>query len=588
MLRSLTRRLAHRQLGAQFARPFYAAAISTPVRRPRRSEPLFPPLQPAKLMLHTAQRTKSSAASSDCDDLDGSSLSGIDPMESLEEDIDLLQSPADDELNSVDDALLNELFRFTTAEQIFSFIDGNIEELTKQQAIRCVLVLWEYYKSNGQRAQSPIPANATATTTTTTTLPTDAKSRLTLDITSESCARLLQRIGHLTADLNPDELTICLLYLSKLGWDNHHPVMQQLLDACLERLKDDQIYFPLTALSRFAVAVNSFKDIYTFFMCQDAFARMLHHLDTLNGCEDLRLLTIGLNSLHQLISINTLDAYTARVQQLLDCGVLTAERVKCLLKVIQFLNYPHWSQRNTRLLRELVLLLRDRIETFQVNELEQVFRVFQSQLEPAELTTALTRHAQTLFERTPTAELLACSVMYALPGKRAKLTEFAKEFIYSKEVSQTAPLSTLFKILRYLKISNVHICDGYWSKVMNEIRTNESEQQSFVLARHCHRYMHFNNNLGGTYHHKEFEKYVIGLMVEEMRTGITAYIPAKFAKVAAFIIAYGHTPNSRQILPEFIVCRIEDMAKQFKILDCLHISRGIQIALQMRLVFLYF
>lgn len=573
MLRTLLLRLPRRQMGAvhsslALARSIHSSIIPATYTRRTSSQTatLFPPTGHAPTQL---RRHKSSAASSDCDDNDVSALSSIDPMESIEEDIDLLQSNGDDELHTgVDDTLLAELFQYTTAEQIFSFIDGNIEELTKQQAIRCVLVLWEYYKSDRVLVQ-PIATEAG-----------DAKTPL--DLSSDSCARLLRRIGHLTGDLNPDELTICLLYLSKLGWNNHHPIMQQLLDACVERLKDDQIYFPLTALSRFAVAVNSFKDMYTFFMCQDAFARMLHHMDTLTTCEDLRLLTIGLNSLHQLISVGTLDAYTARVQQLLDNGSLTGDRVKCLLKVIQFLNYPHWSQRNTNLLRELVLLLRDRIETFQVNELEQVFRVFQSQLEPAELMTALTRHAQTLFERTPTAELLACSVMYALPGKRAKLTEYAKDFIYSKELSHVAPLSTLFKILRYLKISNVHICDGYWSKVMNEIRANEAEQQNYVLARHCHRYMHFNNNLGGTYHHKEFEKYVTGLMVEEMRTGITACIPTKFAKVAAFIIAYGHTPNSRQMLPEFVVCRIEDMAKQFRILDCLHISRGIQIALQMR------
>lgn len=515
--------------------------------------------------LHHQHRCKASHTA-DLDDPDEAAAVGIDPMESIEEDIDILQAP-DDDLNMPDDALLADLLQYTTVDQIFAFIDENCTTLTKQQAIRCVLVLWEHIKVDMYAGIRPV----------------DADQQQRLDISSATCERLLQRLDVLHAEMTPDELTVCLLYLSKLGWDTRHPVLQQLLDVCVERLKTPEIFFPLTALSRFAVAANSFKEIYTFFVCQDAFARMLQHLETVHSCEDLRLLTIGLNSLHQLVSNDTLELYKARVQQLLDGGTLNADKVKCLLKTIQFLNYPHWSQRNTRLLRELVLKLRDRIETFQVNELEQIFRVFQSQLEPAELTAELTRHAQTLFERTPTAELLACSVMYALPDKRTKLTAYAKEFIYAKGPAATAaPLSTLFKILRYLKISNVHICDGYWSKVMHEIRNNATEQQSYVLARHCHRYMHFNNNLGGTYHHKEFEKYVTGLLVEEMRTGITAFIPSKFAKVAAFIIAYGHTPNGRQMLPEFVVCRIEDMAHQFKILDCLQVSRGIQIALQMR------
>lgn len=211
-------------------------------------------------------------------------------------------------------------------------------------------------------------------------------------------------------------------------------------------------------------------------------------------------------------------------------------------------------------------------------------QVFECLLEPAQLMPVLTKQAQHLFEKTPTADLLACTVMYALPDKRHKLTEFAKDFIYDKSSNADSPatLPILFKILRLLKISNVYICDGYWSKVLTEIQSNPAERESYILARHCHRYMHFNNNLGGTYHHQAFEKCVVDLMVRELQTGITAIVPSKFARVASFIIAYGHTPNSRYVLPEYIVSRIEDMAAQFKVIDCLQISRGIQIALQMR------
>lgn len=219
-----------------------------------------------------------------------------------------------------------------------------------------------------------------------------------------------------------------------------------------------------------------------------------------------------------------------------------------------------------------------------MKELEQIFKVFQSQLEPAELTAAITERAQCLFEQTPTAELLACSVMYALPDKRSALTERAKEFIYSAPNDSTAAsaLPTLFKILRFLKISNVYICDGYWSRVLATIRANASERESYILARHCHRYMHFNNNLGGTYRHKEFEKYVVSLLMAELSDGITALIPSKFAKVAAFVVAYGHTANDRNEFPSVILRKMEAMQGQFKIVDCLQLSRGIQIALQMR------
>lgn len=551
-------------------------------------------IQSTGLLPHSGQscnastsRPSASASSANDDDdgngddldLDGNNASGDPALETPDDTIadDLLPSDTDLAALNVDgtSALPRELLNSTSAEQIFAFINGAATtELSIAQTIRCVLMLWEQHKNDKQRRAVHQPPAPPAT-----------------------YEPLLRRVRSLCASMSADELTVCLLYVNKLGWPGREATMQLLLAECQTRLKDPHSMFPLSALSRFAAACNTFRDIYTYFVCADAFGRMLQYIETVSSSEELRLLTIGLNSLHQLIGIDTLDAYKNRVRQILlsppNAAAAAAaatdddDRERATLKVVQFLNYPHWSQRNTQLLRELVLLLRDRIATFEVNELEQVFRVFQSQLEPAELTTVLMSRAQTLFERTPTAELLACSVMYALPDKRARLTEYAREFIYAKEPAGPAPnasatLATLFKVLRYLKISNVYICDGYWSKVLHEIRTSASERQSYVLARHCHRYMHFNNNLGGTYHHREFERHVTGLIVEEMRTGITAHIPAKFAKVAAFIIAYGHTPNGRQQLPEFVVGRIEALGGQFKVVDCLQISRGIQIALQMR------
>lgn len=339
----------------------------------------------------------------------------------------------------------------------------------------------------------------------------------------------------------------------------------------------------MSALSRFTVAISSSKELYTFFVCRDAIPRIWAYLERVDNGEDLRLITICLNSLHQLVTAPILDLYKQKVQELYDdaAATLPVNSTKCLLKIIQFLNYPHWSQKNAALLRRLVLMLKPKISTFHMKELEQIFKVFQSQLEPAELTAVITQRAQMLFEKTPTAELLACSVMYALPDKRNRMTEYAKEFIYSKS-SMGVSLTTLFKILRFLKISNIYICDGYWSKVLNAIQMNAAERESYILARHCHRYMHFNNNLGGTYRHKEFERYVVGLLMEELTNGITALIPSRFAKVSAFVLAYGHTTNSRNEFPPMILRKMEDMQEQFKIVDCLQISRGIQIALQMR------
>lgn len=126
------------------------------------------------------------------------------------------------------------------------------------------------------------------------------------------------------------------------------------------------------------------------------------------------------------------------------------------------------------------------------------------------------------------------------------------------------------------------MCNDYWSKVTREIISQPSQQENYMLAKHCHRYMHFNNNLNGTYRHIPFEKAVVKLLIDDLDKGITSLLPSRFTKTASFILAYGHTPRDKYIFPEFIVGKIEAMQEQFTIFDSLQLTRGIQIALQMR------
>jgi len=100
--------------------------------------------------------------------------------------------------------------------------------------------------------------------------------------------------------------------------------------------------------------------------------------------------------------------------------------------------------------------------------------------------------------------------------------------------------------------------------------------------------MYFNNNLGGTYRHFNFEKTISKLIMNNFKNDITCSIPSKFTKLAPFIIAYGFNDESGKsdksaaIIPNIIIERIEYMSNQFSIVDCLQLSRGMQIAYEMR------
>lgn len=100
-----------------------------------------------------------------------------------------------------------------------------------------------------------------------------------------------------------------------------------------------------------------------------------------------------------------------------------------------------------------------------------------------------------------------------------------------------------------------------------------------------HRYMHFNNNLGGTYRHKGVEQTIMTILFQEMQSGITSILPSAFARVVSFMIAYGSHLLREEVMPDLIIDRIEAMSGQFGIYDSLRISRGIQIAHELRYKF---
>lgn len=85
--------------------------------------------------------------------------------------------------------------------------------------------------------------------------------------------------------------------------------------------------------------------------------------------------------------------------------------------------------------------------------------------------------------------------------------------------------------------------------------------------------MNFNNNLGGTYRHIEFEKIVYEYCIEEMKTG-SAYVPKEFSKFASFVVAYSDRYDT---IPPFVIEKLIMMQDQLNIIDCKLLARGLEI-----------
>jgi len=94
--------------------------------------------------------------------------------------------------------------------------------------------------------------------------------------------------------------------------------------------------------------------------------------------------------------------------------------------------------------------------------------------------------------------------------------------------------------------------------------------------------MNFNNNLGGTYRHLELERKLSRMCMNAIEHDIAGRLPAKFARLASFVLAYGQTPLAWKKFPNFLLSKMLAMAPQLGIQDCFLLSRGMQIASELR------
>lgn len=449
------------------------------------------------------------------------------------------------------DPVVQQINECCTRDDLMKFVI-RADELNKNQVSQLILALWSQQKSAA-------------------------------DFTSLDLDNLIKRISQLSAELSIDELCCDFLYLHKLGVNRKDPMMETLSKKIVDHINEGD-HITLQALSQFTVAISGDNNLYYSILAVATVPPINQNLAQCDNADDLLMLTICLNNISHIVPLSVLDVFKTKVKSFLDQGLLNEMTSRCIFRIINFLNYPHWSWRNGKLLRQLLLELEDNIKYFETRDLLTLNRAFQSQLESARLVPRLVDRAQTLMKIKPEVELLSLAVMSCKPEQRTEIAELVRQFISNYQITSnhsSETLQTVFKILRLLKISDISLCDSYWTKVINEIYTTQETNLGYRLAKYIQKYMFFNNNLGGTYRHIEFEKSMIEMLKLELKTP-KILIPKNFATFASFIIAYEDGSQLKKI-PQTIVDKIEALHDQFTIKDCLQLSRGLQILQEMRL-----
>lgn len=441
-----------------------------------------------------------------------------------------------------------------SADELFALIDESPLNITQ-----CISALWIYY----QRIDS------------------SEMETLTERVQKELLPTMDKHIG--TMDAN--DLSCCYLYLRKMHVSNSNTTLERILMQALHiiDIEQNRSLVPLSALSRLLVGINLERDFFTPLVCRNFITHLQQHITHCQSEQEVRLLSTCMFQLHPLIDKELLDMYKMQVERLMDSNVLSSSTPKALLKSLHMLNLPVWSHLNTELIRKVLLELRPCLTHLESNDLKSVCRTFLHHQEPASMLQPLKEATEELLQREPTADSLACAAPFAELHQRDAYIQQFRDLMRSKSAWDLPNASGhFFSVLRALKIADVRCCDEYWSAVVNEIQSNPEAQTNQRFLRHCQRYMNFNNNLGGTYRFIKLERLLSRLCFDAIENDVAGRLTSKFAHLASFVIAYGHTPFAWKKFPNILLSKILAMTPQFDNKDCFLLSRGMQIACELR------
>lgn len=465
------------------------------------------------------------------------------------------------------DPVVKALSVAASVQEVFDIIEKCQENLTVERTSQAIITLWDLQKLFGTYSfENPSMLNPQV-------------AQFLEKITSHPIfLKLLENLENSLEELENNAVACMLLYLHRIGIPNSSSVMQKLSILCLNRIEN----FNVSALSRLSVYLRD-QGLKGYFLQSKAIALISANLRKCSTADELKLITICLSSTRKLITESLFLDYQNLVNKLFDQGKLVDCEVKIIIKILKFLNYPEWTPFGSSLSRKLMLSLVDKVSLLTPEQIIAVNNYFQSYLEPRDLLLKIQEHSALLIEESKFShrvpDLLLCIAPYSSLKVRNHLEELVAEQLDNKNFYEFIPV--IFKILRYIKTSNVKLCNAFWSKAMRAV-----EREIIVFPEPYlgyeenlrrgiyHRYMYFNNNLGGTYRHYYLEKNMTNKLYENLK-GQERLLPNKVAQMTSFILSY----NDGSGIPNDLLEQVVEYAPQLSIFDTIVMSRGIEITL---------
>lgn len=129
-------------------------------------------------------------------------------------------------------------------------------------------------------------------------------------------------------------------------------------------------------------------------------------------------------------------------------------------------------------------------------------------------------------------------------------------------------LKTLRKLISLIKTSDSFLCQNYWSKM-----TKAAKTKNYDLTSLANEYARFDVDIDN-FRHLPFEGVLNDLIERDLMRGSSQFIPSVLANYATFLLPY--CKNDKVLY--FLSAKLTNHWEQLGCMDCLRISKGLQIA----------
>ncbi|KAJ3659143.1 hypothetical protein Zmor_010848 [Zophobas morio] len=457
------------------------------------------------------------------------------------------------------DLLLRHIYHCASVQELLSVIDKNLNHFEHEHITQTVFVLHDL-----QRIYQDFSSSKTKN------LSQSANEFFEKLQKEDHFQKLLTLTETKVHHFDSRTLSYCALYLNKLGLTIDTKTMQLLCDTLKKKLLDK---FSLASTTRFLETVFSETSLRPFFMSQELMPLVFKEIELCASIEDLSNISVSLNKLHRVVTEESLDQYKTKVESLIANGFLTSKHYKVVLQIISFLNYPKWRDKNTVLISKCVSLVKDDVNNFNLNEVLILCEILFKIQEPSSVLNDLQRCSYKYFyqlEDFPTTQkisLLSILVFFTAPHMRSNFHKKLKKYV--NECENYENLLVLRKLLSYLKVSDVSLCNLYWEKMLNVVKT---EHRHIDILQISQNYVSFSSDIDN-YRHLEFETEMLKHLSNLMKEVNCEFFPQKIASILSFVLLYG---NDLSVL-EYLVTKIENNWHQLKPNDCLKLAYTLRL-----------